>query len=744
MRKQLLILSALMCTVASFVGAQDTPPSTAVGPWRTGVSVTCPSGRVIPANTVISGPDVTPEQLCGMGSSSTNSAASNVKISNTGNLQQDVLTNGINMYIAGHTPNPVMSSFMQGAATGFISSMFANNAEAQRQQQLMAAEILRRQQEQEEARRRAEQQRIDAMFARLNSELKLQGLPFTLSLKGMDWNGPDSLQLKDIAASGPGDLQLKMGNSTPNSYGLKGLPGLYVGGPAGGDAPSSISSPGTSANASPDGSAAGGLASSPNPASAAGSGSTGPGIPGLPGVYLDGVQPSQAPQLAQAAQTLPGPEKAVAEDTALNAAQNNASLTAPSQDPQVQNFQQANQDYRQAVSANTTAQQAYETAQSHVDADQSAIEVARAQLNSITPSVQQQAAFNQMIDASKTDEEAAMLARKNFDSTEVHLSASRDRAAQALAQTVPPSSSATVDLRGSTSNTVANLKTPQIVGLPVLPVPRISSSNAPAVSAPRPTQAQLLARLEGMRHALTRLMQDEAKRGEQRQDAVNDVNEAVDDAKDQGAQMLFDLFLTGWDDCAPGVQGGVKGFFERHLDQVKEEIENTYREASVAKSGADLGQFNDTWNALDKRKMWLEHSISQIDNYDQLVTNIQAVGDTKDVVEHADGGWRSSVEGLGTTLQMGLDDERIRSFLKLSECGAVTVQAASSAIDSVYDIFKEGDAAESLRRTDENTMQFLAAQQSLNRQIKRTVAQLNCYKIPDAAGVANCLTTGGQ
>jgi hypothetical protein len=743
MRKQLLIVTALISAIACIVSAQDTPPATAVGPWRTGVSVTCASGRVIPANTVISGPNVTPEELCGSGSSSATSAGSNVKISNTGNMQQDLLTNGVNMYIAGHTANPIMSNFMQGAATGFISSMFANNAEAQRQQQLMAAEILRRQQELEQARRRAEQQRIDAMFARLNRELKLQGLPFNLSLKGMDWNGPDSLQLKGMSSSGPGDLQLKMSDSNPMAYGLKGLPGIYVGGPAGGDASSSGPSPETSTSAAGSGQPVSGAAANPNLASGPGVGTTGPGIPGLPGIYLDGVQPSQASQLAQAAQALPGPEKAVAEDAALHAAQNNPALTAPSQDPQVQNFQQASQDYQQALAANVTAKQTYETAQTQVEADQSAIGVARTQLNSITPSVQQQAAFNQMLGAAQTDEQASMLARQNFDSTEIHLSATRDRAAQALAQTVS-SAAPSVDLRGTTSSTVAYLKTPQNNGFPVLPALHASTPKPQPVSAPLPTQLQLRARLEGMQGALRRLMEDEAKRGEARKDAVEDVNEAVDEAKENGTDMLFDLFLTGWDHCAPGVQGGVKGFFERHLDQVKEEIQDTYQEASAAKPAANLGQFNEKWNALDKRKLWLEQSVGQIESYDQLLTEIHATGDTQEIIEHADGSWRNSLEGLGTTLKMGLDDDKVRAFLGLSECGAVTVQAASSAIDSVYDIFKEGDAAESLRRTDENTMQFLTAQQSLNRQIKRTVAQLNCYKIPDAAGVVSCLTTSGQ
>ena len=128
-------------------------------------------------------------------------------ISNTGNFKQDMLTNSVNLMIVSKTTNPMVSSFMQGAATGFISSMFANNAEAQRQQQAMNAEIIRRQQEQQEQRRIAEQQRVDAMFARLNRQLKLEGLPFGLSLRPMN-TGQDLTLAINYAPLGP-ELQAK-------------------------------------------------------------------------------------------------------------------------------------------------------------------------------------------------------------------------------------------------------------------------------------------------------------------------------------------------------------------------------------------------------------------------------------------------------------------------------------------------------------------------------------------------------
>lgn len=119
---------------------------------------------------------------------------------------------------------------MQGAASGFISSMFQNNAEADRQRAIMQQQILERQREAERQRRIAEQQRLDAMFARLSAALKLEGVPLSLSLKSMDSSSPDSLQLKSMNSVGPDGLKLKMNEASPTAYGLKGLPGIYVGG----------------------------------------------------------------------------------------------------------------------------------------------------------------------------------------------------------------------------------------------------------------------------------------------------------------------------------------------------------------------------------------------------------------------------------------------------------------------------------------------------------------------------------
>jgi hypothetical protein len=511
-----------------------------------------------------------------------------------------------------------------------------------------------------------------------------------------------------------------------------------VGGPGGGDGGSSSAG----ATVSND---AGASASNPNLASGPGSGTTGPGIAGLPGIYLDGVQPSQAPQLAQAAENLSGPEKDVAEDTALQSAQHNPALAAPSQDPKINNFQQADQQYQQALGTDTSASQNYNAAQARVTADQSAIQTAQSQLANLQPTVDQQAALQKMLDVAGRDEEAAGIARQMFDNANVNLSVARGNAAGALAAMAPPPANAHAGapVVGLNPNSVvANLKTPAIIGTPAAPSALKPASYAPPAK-PIPTQQQLRARLEGIQEALRRLAEDEKKRGEARQEAAEDVNEAVGDAEKRGVSMLFDLLTTGWDNCAPLAQGGVVGKFERDAARIPGQIEDVYKDASAAGAGSDLGAFNNKVEDLEKTKQWLENSAHQIERYNRHLAELEATKSTTGIIEESDGGWQSTLEGVHKTIEMGLDDKPITDYLEkaagMAGCHVVALKALSSAVESAEDIFKEGNAAEQLRQMDDNTMKFLDAQKELAQKLKATTAQLNCYKMQDPANVVGCV-----
>lgn len=766
MNKSTLIAVFISAAAVSLVDAQPTPTGVAVGPWRTGVAVTCADGRTIPAHTAISGPNVTAAELCGSGSSTTTSS-SGAMISNSGNFAQDTLTNSVNLAIVMRTTNPLVSGIMQGAATGFISSLFANNAEAQRQQALMAQEILRRQQEQALQARIAQQQRIDAMFARLNSELKLEGVPFNLSLKSMNSSTPDSLPLKGMNSPGPGDLKLKISGASPTAYGLKGLPGLYVGGPAGGDANADSQSLAANlrSSASPD------AAGNPNLVSGPGTGTTGPGIPGLPGIYLDGVQPSQAPQLAQAAQTMSGPEREVAQDLALRAAQSNPALTTSSPDPSVQSFQQNNQDYQKALAANTAASQDLQTEQAHVEADKSALDVARGQIAAITPSVKQQEAFNQMIAAAKTDEEASMLARQNFDSTEAHLSVARDRAATALAQTmpsaanlasqpklarapaltsarnqtVPSPSSSTVDVSHATQPITTALLRPTVsAGGPTLPSPAVTRpididaclATATHSSAPhaQPTVDELRAQLDIAKESLTLLLETHNRENEDRADWAREMKKGGIDIGYQAFDLTAKFVLGHYAENARQEAA----WAEQGFDHAQQSLRTETDLARQASREAEIATFRQARADAEQARELLE---STRDGAAQGAAVRDLRGYIKDhpVEESEKGSVVPTLEGLKQLIKIGLAQESVQKTLErwaaiTLKAGQVvpfvdrTVTIGGAVIDTGYDLTVEYLGFYQLQQADQNSELFYRGAAPLQKKIQTTVDQLKCFR----------------
>jgi hypothetical protein len=758
MRTRTLIIASVISTaVAGFVSGQETPQGVAAGPWRTGVAVHCPDGRTIPANTIISGPNVTAEELCGSNSTSGNSSNSGALISNTGNTAQDLVTNSVNLFIVSHTTNPFVSGFMQGAATSFISSMFANNAEAQRQQQLMAQEILRRKQEQERQRRIAEQQRFDAMYARLSGALKLEGLPFDLGLKPMN-TGAD-LELKSMNTSGPDALKLKMGNG--GGKGIPGLPGTYVGGPAGTQTATN--------DATPDNSGKGyGIQGLPGiyvggPAGAQTTGTAAPsnsGIPGLPGIYLNGVQPSQAPQLAQAAQDLSGPERALAQDTALHAAQQNPALTAPAQDPRTEDFQHANQEYQQALQASTRANQDYQIAQGHVEADKSALDVARAKLSQVTPTPEQQQAFNQMLAAAKTDEDDAAAARKIFENTDTQLSLSRTKAAGALAQLSPPAGAATVDL-SSAKSAPALMRTSTPVGHPIStsssaaaappqpapPVPalKLSSSSVLATADPlatcvasvahasnaaatTPTLEQLHSQLEVSQEALRRLIETHEKEDALREQWEDETKDAIHDAKKQAFDLSVDYVLRK-----------AQAITRAKIWKSDAEAEELQKLLAGSGDSTKLASLRSQIEQAAARKQSLQHTLQSLKDLKDGVEEQERLRDLREwgskdpkQLQEASG----YLEGIKQLVQAALAENAVKDTLQFTPYANDAIKWGSSLIDTSYDLTAEFMSARRLDQLNRNSDQYLQAVKALNGRIQVTVAQMNCYKTDTSHAVA--------
>ncbi|MHB1675233.1 MAG: hypothetical protein ACYCSP_13390 [Acidobacteriaceae bacterium] len=624
-------------------------------------------------------------------------------------------------------------AFMQGAVNGFISAMQRNAAMRQQAQQAFQQETARRQQEAAEQQRVAAQQRIDAMFARLDSELKLSGLPFHLTMQGMDAPGPDDLHMKGMDDPGPDDLHVKIGDdsATATGYGIKGLPGVYVGGPAGG---ATTNTPDAAANntASSDGSSG-----NPNLASGPGAGTTGQGIAGLPGIYLDGAQPSQAPELAQAAQGLPaGPERDMTEDTALHAALHNPDLTSETQDPQVQNFQKADLNYEQALHTDTQASQDYAAAQAQATADQSAVATAKAQLASLQPTVEQQAALTNMLNAAKTDEAASEAARQIFENADVHLSMARTQATGALASLPQSPNAPPIHLSRnalSRNATPVPLRLPTPGGyyasapghpLPVSPATPVAAQPLPVQLAATP--AQLCAQLAGAQNALRRLMETQTMHNDDLAEWGQSVDEASDDAWGRGLDMARDFMGKG-----------VNAYLQGKIDGSDADIQALYLRVSNEKNPSNMADTQKEWEAMEQHKLYLQEALERAKKDQKQLDVLAEERDFHDWTKDNKGDLNGNLEGVRQIVDNLIGDEDIQKELGISEASDA-IKYGESIVDSGYDILSEVLAAQRIKQLNRNAEQFLQAQRALQHRIETTVAQLNAAGQNTPPGTVRC------
>jgi hypothetical protein len=635
------------------------------------------------------------------------------------NMQQTMVSYGANLMIS-NIQNSTNRAMMNGFANTFLQHVFDNQAEAQRQQQIIQQQIEARRRQEAEQRRILEQQRVDAMFARLRGELKLEGLPFDLSPKPVTVN--TNLELKPMNASGPESLSLKLSNSTPTSYGLKGLPGVYVGGPAESSDLASPDSYSTQSNSPPTG--------NPNLASGPGTGAIGPGIPGLPGIYLDRIQPDQAPQVAEAATHLTGADQVLAQDAALQAAQQNPALAGTTQDPNIQAFQQDAQQYTTAVAEENTAEQQWKAAQSRAEEDRAALDLAHTKLpDPARQTAAQQQAMNQMLSEAHSDEAAAEAARKMFEGTQAHVELTRTQAAGALATLARPSAGAPVMHLGySTQSAPAVLRTssPGPGTAPGGPIAASAPLNAAAgeAPAPRPSIPELCSRLSATQDALRRLMETQKMQNENREEWEKTVNVASDDALKRGLDMTREAMGGAFQDS-------VKNLIKRD----DAEIERLYRDISSEKDPLKVGTMQKHWQELDVKKAGLKDALQRSEKYYKHLDELAGERDLRDWIKESNNDLPSFMDGVRQLADHLLDDNTVKGALHLSPDGADYIKYSASIIDSGYDIYSEWLASDQIKQLNRNTDQYLRAVDALHTQIRKTVTQLNQYKIENPMGV---------
>lgn len=694
----------------------------------------------------------------------------------TGSLLGDALNLGANLWILQNVKNPYTAVFAQNFTQGFLKGLFGNNnPEAEHERQMADEAVRRQQQEAAERARAAEQQRLDAMFARLNTELKLSGSSTQLTLKTSGPRG--DLPLK-LSGSGSDDgLKLKLGNNSTSASGISRLPGTYVGGP-----PDTADMGGNSAGLK----LKLGDSSTPPPPTAPTRASDQPangmGIPGLPGIYLNAVEPAQAAQLANAATTLTGPERNTAEDAALQAAQKNPALTARSEDPFVTNYQQEAQGYDAAIKQQQEALQKASEAAGHVQADTAAIAYANPLVQSPNATDAQKQAFQEMQSAAQSDEDAAVAARQMFEQTDIHLSIARDRASDALAALAPPAN------LGASRNSGAPATIPAPSGHAVpspLPatssaLPVLSPSSKPRILATRPTGGKpyvmslsecvasyspkgdvptmdaLQKKLESTMTAMERI----AKSQENADDLEEDWSKVLRDAHKDIFNNVTDAALDGLLDLSMKSLEMDKELYHEALEASMKESQQLRAEYQAIKDNSSEIAL---WDA--KKADYLARAQSQLGQRQVLEDDMAGVEKTKRILEKLqtgrdfknwltdnelipckfekngkincddNGGTKFARGDLNTQLDLlkqvvkfGMHYSRAFKALSYGSYIGETWDTLSFMSDTAYDGLAIAYSKQRLDQVKQNDAQLDRAREVLGDRIDRLNAEIGCYQ----------------
>jgi hypothetical protein len=723
--------------------------------------------------------------VCTSGGSA--AADNGFQLKSTGSPAADLVNDGAQMWILQNIKNPYTAAFAQNFTQSFLTSYVAG----EKQREAIQAQIQQQQEQQAELAREAEKKRIDDMFARLNSELKLSGDDTDLSLKTTAVN--DALQMKLSGSSSSDQLQFKTddqpASGSSQGYGIKGLTGIYTGGPAPDDNPGGLEmklsndAPGTTP-----------------PASAGNQ----IGIPGLPGINLNDLPPAQAPQVAAAAIVMTGPEQPVAEDAALQAAEKNPALTAPTDDPVVQDLQQQMKVYDGAVKEQQAALQQASEAQGHVQADQAAISYANNVVQSGTATDAQKQAFAQMQVAEGSDEAMAAAARQQFDTAEIHISIARNNAVESLADLASPAPETSSSAATGSRLAHGSSYSPSNSDLPVLdPTAKpLLLRSAPAPDKPRvesigdclartanlppgsaiPTMDQLEKKLESEKTALERV----EKSFDQDKEINEDWRKQWDHAFDELKQNAFDAAVDG---LLSGTKDGVKearDVVDKEVEIVTSQAQDVHQRlektrvaiANASGNPARLAELQRQFDTITQHEvaplLERQHQLASLagqvhaaDDYWGSYTSIRDfaswLGDGEAPCKLINGSMDctnlkknnpiartanlsagqllmdpTSAEGVKQVLDFAADNiEYLNKLKSFSPALAIAERAnfigdvwsgASLAIDTIYDVTAIYLSYRGLQQVKQNDAQFARARQSLDQRINQLNAEIGCYQ----------------
>jgi len=225
--------------------------------------------------------------------------------------------------------------------------------------------------------------------------------------------------------------------------------------------------------------------------------------------------------------------------------------------------------------------------------------------------------------------------------------------------------------------------------------------------------------LQNAQEAIRRLVENHETQEDLREDATEQINDAVNDAKKQAFDLTVDFVMHK-------AITGVRSQIWESGREVEDLQKLAASEADPEKLTALRSQITEATVRHDNLKLArevLENGKDRLEERARLRDFREWTSKPEELHQTT-----GQMEGVKQLVQAALAESKVKAALRYTPYVDSIVTWGSSLIDTTYDLAEEYVSATELDQYNNNSAQYLKAVSAVNRRVKVSVAQLNCYK----------------
>jgi DNA repair exonuclease SbcCD ATPase subunit len=234
-----------------------------------------------------------------------------------------------------------------------------------------------------------------------------------------------------------------------------------------------------------------------------------------------------------------------------------------------------------------------------------------------------------------------------------------------------------------------------------------------------PTPEELRQQLQNTEEAIRQLVESRETEEDLREDASEQIKDAVHDAKKQAFDLTVDFVMHK---AIAGVRSGIW--------QSGREVEDLQKLAASEADPAKLTALHSQMQQAATRQENLKLAREVLEKGKEQLAGRARLRDFREWTSKPEEleQTKGQMEGVKQLVEAALDENRVKAALRYTPYVDSIVKWGGSLIDTTYDLAEEYVSAKEIDQYNRNSAQYLEGLDALNRRVKVSVAQLNCYK----------------